>query len=381
MAVSNIRRGGAPSQVGRPNANSIRVDSTDDVLVFGTGASGTTEKTAVDLSSTQTISGTKTFTGTVVMSGAVTKTEFADGTVSLPSITFSDDLNSGIYRIGTDNVGVAVNGAKVVDVATTGATVTGTVSATGTTPIIATVTGQTNTGYLSLTGKTSGSLKVLPADAMAQVVTIAPAAQTSGASTLTIPDQAGVSSDFVFTTLAQSLSNKTLASPVINTPAGATSTGVMITKRVLFTENATNTTHTGTVVVPAGAWIHDICVTNQALWGAAAASLVVGDTADPDGYFTGVDCKATDLAVGELLSVRGGSIDTDGLWGGKQGAYLVAATGRVGPTSDNFSLYYAAGSSIIGVMTVTTPSVTTGRTILSVTYSVGEAIAAVPTGP
>lgn len=90
-------------------------------------------------------------------------------------------------------------------------TVTGTITSDdATTPVIATAAGNTNTGYLSLAGKTSGSLKILPADAMAQVVTIAPAAQTSGASTLGIPDQAGVNSDFVFTSLAQSLTNKTI---------------------------------------------------------------------------------------------------------------------------------------------------------------------------
>ena len=89
-------------------------------------------------------------------------------------------------------------------------------SADATTPILSTATGKTNTGYLSLTGKTSGSLKILPADAMAQVVTIAPAGQTSGAATLTIPDQAGVNSNFVFDTLAATLTNKTLTAPVIN---------------------------------------------------------------------------------------------------------------------------------------------------------------------
>lgn len=54
----------------------------------------------------------------------------ANGTVSAPSVTFGSDLDSGIYRIGANNLGVAVNGAKVVDVATTGVTVTGDVNAT-----------------------------------------------------------------------------------------------------------------------------------------------------------------------------------------------------------------------------------------------------------
>lgn len=55
----------------------------------------------------------------------------ADGTVGAPGINFSSDTNSGIYRIGADNIGVAVNGAKVLDIATTGLAVTGTLTHTG----------------------------------------------------------------------------------------------------------------------------------------------------------------------------------------------------------------------------------------------------------
>lgn len=208
---------------------------------------------------------------------------------------------------------------------------------------------------LAVAGATSGS-------------TIIDATAVAGSGTVTLPTTGTLA------TLAgaESLTNKTLTSPVITAPAGATSTGLMITKRVLFTENATNTIHTGTVTLPAGAWLHSIEVTNQVLWGATTAVLKVGDTADDDGYFVGVDCKATDLLVGEVLSTA----ETT-RWGGKNGAYLVSATGRRGPTATNFSQYYVAGSDIVGVMTVGTPAATTGRTIMSVTYSVGEALSAV----
>ena len=54
-----------------------------------------------------------------------------DGTVSLPFYTFTTDPDSGIFRIGANNLGVGVNGAKVLDVATTGLSVTGTLSSTG----------------------------------------------------------------------------------------------------------------------------------------------------------------------------------------------------------------------------------------------------------
>ena len=48
-----------------------------------------------------------------------------DGTVSLPGQAFASDPDSGLYRIGANNLGIAVAGAKVVDVASTGISVAG----------------------------------------------------------------------------------------------------------------------------------------------------------------------------------------------------------------------------------------------------------------
>lgn len=149
--------------------------------------------------------------------------------------------------------------------------------------------------------------------------------------------------------------------------------GGIITKVVAFVENATNTIHTGTVPLPAGAILHSIDVLSSVLWGAAAAVMKVGDTAVDNGYFTGINLKATDLLVGEILNT-----DPSTSWGGKEGAYLVAATGQRGPVATNFGKFYAAGSNITGIITVTTPAVTTGRTFMIVKYSVPTQIAAVP---
>lgn len=54
-----------------------------------------------------------------------------DGTVAAPGMYFSSDTNTGIYRIGADNMGIACNGAKVLDIGTAGLAVTGTGSFTG----------------------------------------------------------------------------------------------------------------------------------------------------------------------------------------------------------------------------------------------------------
>ncbi len=76
---------------------------------------------------------------------------FADGTVGAPGISFGADTDSGIYRIGANEIGVAVNGAKVLDIATTGLGVTGVLSVTGNTTLASvdiggasTFTGQVN---------------------------------------------------------------------------------------------------------------------------------------------------------------------------------------------------------------------------------------------
>ena len=55
----------------------------------------------------------------------------AAGTVLRPAYSYEDDKDSGHYRIGANNIGLALNGAKVMDYATTGVSVTGTVTASG----------------------------------------------------------------------------------------------------------------------------------------------------------------------------------------------------------------------------------------------------------
>jgi hypothetical protein len=55
-----------------------------------------------------------------VIHGAIDTVLLRDGTVSAPSISFTNDTDTGIYRIGADNLGVAANGIKILDVGTGG---------------------------------------------------------------------------------------------------------------------------------------------------------------------------------------------------------------------------------------------------------------------
>lgn len=69
-----------------------------------------------------------TVTGTVTPTGSI---HAPNGTVGNPSLSFNNDQDSGLYHIGANNLGFALGGAKVLDVATTGLGVTGGLSASG----------------------------------------------------------------------------------------------------------------------------------------------------------------------------------------------------------------------------------------------------------
>lgn len=56
--------------------------------------------------------------GGIIISGGGTTT-FPDGTAAAPSITFTDDLDTGLYRKGTNNVGIAAGGIEVMAIGTT----------------------------------------------------------------------------------------------------------------------------------------------------------------------------------------------------------------------------------------------------------------------
>ena len=81
----------------------------------------------------------------------------------------------------------------------------------------------------------------------------------------------------------------------------------------------------------------------------------VGDAADPDGWYTQIDLKATDLVVGEQIRFESA--------GGKEGAYYVAATGELEKA-------WAATARVISGSIVTVGAAgTAGRTYMQVIYS------------
>jgi len=132
---------------------------------------------------------------------------------------------------------------------------------------------------------------------------------------------------------------------------------------VSFTETTGAGTYTGSVTVPAGALITDIKFWSTVLWTATtSATLKVGDATDDDGWFIGIDLKATDLLVGEELNFA--------QTGGKPGAYLSTTTGL------RSAAYSAAARVISGIVTTVGAAGNAGRSFMLVSYVLPTATAA-----
>ncbi len=157
------------------------------------------------------------------------------------------------------------------------------------------------------------------------------------------------------------LDGVTATASEINQLAGNDVAKYPIAAEVTFTETSGAGVWTGSVSVPAGATIHDIVVNGDALWTSQTSAVMdVGDVGDPDGYFTQIDLKATDLLAGESLSFA--------LAGGKAGAYI--ANSQVSPR------YSASARTVSGIITKVGTTGTAGRTRMTVLYSKPTATAA-----
>lgn len=138
--------------------------------------------------------------------------------------------------------------------------------------------------------------------------------------------------------------------------------GGLFAKEVTFTETAGAGTYTGSVAIPAGATIQDVVVYGEALWdNAGTAVLKVGlDGLDDDGFFTGVNLKATDLLAGESISFA--------LAGGEAGADIA--------NSQVMRRYLATARVLSGIITTSSTGGTAGRTRMTVLYSLPTVTAA-----
>lgn len=199
-----------------PSTNTVPVVTGANTVTYQTVPNAALANSAVTIGSTSTSLGGTSAT----IAGLTLTAPVINGATSSGSTAINLSGNSGAFSspTGANSLG----GAVTVNDATT--------------PSVTLASGKTNTGFYQVNGKTSGALKVTAADAAGQTVTINLAAQTTGAATLTIPDQAGTSRNLVTDTGAATLTNKTFGA------SNTVSTGFSYTAGVTqtFAPNATS---------------------------------------------------------------------------------------------------------------------------------------------
>lgn len=127
-----------------------------------------------------------------------------------------------------------------------------------------------------------------------------------------------------------------------------------------FVENGAGT-YTANFNLPGGATLIDIIVEGEALWTAATSALLdVGDAADPDGYFSAVNLKATDLLAGESISLGSTQVN-----GGDGAAYAIVGI------STHLSRRFSAADRTISAVVTSVGAGTAGRTRVVCVFSVG----------
>lgn len=100
---------------------------TGNPVVSGAAISSTVHNnTMSDLSSEITDSLSRSGKGAMLA-----PLELANGSTSLPAISFDSDTNTGCWRKGADNLACGVAGAEVIDLQATGADVTGALAVSG----------------------------------------------------------------------------------------------------------------------------------------------------------------------------------------------------------------------------------------------------------
>lgn len=142
----------------------------------------------------------------------------------------------------------------------------------------------------------------------------------------------------------------------------APATAVSVQALVARFEEAGAGTYQADFVLPPNSTLVDIIVEAEALWDAAtSAALIVGDTADPDGWLASINLKATDLLAGESISLGSTQVR-----GGNAGAYISVGT------STHVSRRFATAGQTISANIVSVGAGTAGRTRVTVLYTVGN---------
>jgi len=246
-----------------------------------------------------------------------------DGTVSLPYYTFSADLDSGLYRIGANNVGLTVAGAKVLDVGTGGLGITGTLTTSG-------IISQDDT--TDSTSGTTGSIHTDGGLGVAKKLHVIGVA-TFGDDVVSDTD----STDDLGTTgvrWANLWADAATLTDNLTVGGNATITGDLTVNGTTTTVNTTNTV------------ISDLLIelANGATGSAANDAGIIIERGDDANIFAGWDESADEYVLATTTSV--GSVSGNVVISAYAGLHVAAITASAGTLAGLTSLAMSAGATL-----------------------------------
>ncbi len=300
-------------------SNTLTLAGTDSTTMTFPGTSATIARTDAGNTFTGASTGTSWTMTTPVIAGGLTASGSGANTFAASTGTF-------ITSTGANTL----SGATTINDATT--------------PSLTTASGKTNTGFVQINGKTSGAFKLLPVDAAAQTVTLSLAAQTVGAATLTIPDQAGTNRNVVTDTGTQTLTNKSIAGSQLTgayTAAGLTMATARLLGRSTASSGAVEEITVGSgLTLSAGT----ISATGGGSGDVSAASTFGTDNViiRSDGTAKGV--QSSGISIDDSNNITGVANITAS--GG------IAVTGSLNDTNNNELLIFTATGSAINELTL-----------------------------
>jgi hypothetical protein len=148
-------------------------------------------------------------------------------------------------------------------------------------------------------------------------------------------------------------SGTALSSDELASLNGITGSALVQCSEVTFTETSGAGVYTGSVTVPAGAWIIDIIVHGVAVWdNAGAVDMDVGISGAATSYFDITSIKA----AGDLVAAESISFSETG-----------SETGTLQAT--NYARYSASARTIDGIITSASTGGSTGRTRMLVLWA------------
>src|SRR5512139_2139653 len=259
---------------------------------------------------------------------AQTVTLSADGAVGAPAYSFTSDSDSGLYRIGANDLGIAAGGVKVTDISTTTFAITDALTVSGAATLSSSLT-VTGNALFSGTGTITGATSLSSSLTVANNATISGTIAITGAATLSsslaVSNATLLSSSLTVAGAATLQSSLAVTGPTLLAALTATSATLSSSLNVSGATQVAALTASGKVTASSS-----MEVSNATLF-SSAVTVAGGATLSSTLHVAGA------VSIGGAASVTGAMTLTGGVGD-------VASTGLIKSSSASAGIGYATGA-------------------------------------